>query len=348
MFIQWYRWGRVTHICVGKLIIIGSDNGLSPDRRQAIIWTNSGLLSNGPLRTYFNENLIKMQQFSSKKMHVKMSSGKWRPFCFGLNVLMEFIDFKYFFSMKIFSGFSVYPNMCMRNGHVTDPYSQNKGKETSKQCKQHSNTSTRFNMFWYVRGLFKKSMWKNMLVKKDFLAWFLVGWGLCYQPVKIQVWNSLLTNMGLTWKFLCKSALYVPLGPNGPECFEMGYFKCASRASILCYLLEKTTTLLISHVFTDACPINWTKTKNMWCYNFLLMAVIGTGRYCRCFIRPFARSSVLRPSVCLAVRLPIDGFHISVWNLVGEIHGTMKRVAIKMPIIGHVFAHFTELWNFLW
>ena len=34
--------GRVTHICVGKLIIIGLDNGLSPDRRQAIIWTNAG------------------------------------------------------------------------------------------------------------------------------------------------------------------------------------------------------------------------------------------------------------------------------------------------------------------
>ena len=31
------HWGRVTHICVGKRIIIGSDNGLSPDRRQAII-----------------------------------------------------------------------------------------------------------------------------------------------------------------------------------------------------------------------------------------------------------------------------------------------------------------------
>ena len=29
--------GRETHICVGKLIIIGSDNGLSPNRRQAII-----------------------------------------------------------------------------------------------------------------------------------------------------------------------------------------------------------------------------------------------------------------------------------------------------------------------
>ena len=35
------RWGRVTHICVGKLIILGSNNGLSPGWRQAIIWTNA-------------------------------------------------------------------------------------------------------------------------------------------------------------------------------------------------------------------------------------------------------------------------------------------------------------------
>ena len=34
----------MTHIFVGKLTIIGSDNGLSPDRRQAIIWTNAGIL----------------------------------------------------------------------------------------------------------------------------------------------------------------------------------------------------------------------------------------------------------------------------------------------------------------
>ena len=80
------HWGRVTHICVGKLIIIGSDNGLSPYRRQAIIWINAGLLPIGPLRTYFSENLIKMQQFSLKKMHVKMSA-KWCLSCLGLNVL---------------------------------------------------------------------------------------------------------------------------------------------------------------------------------------------------------------------------------------------------------------------
>ena len=44
----------MTHWCVGKLIIIGSDNGLSPHRRQAIIWTNAGLLSIGPLWTHEN------------------------------------------------------------------------------------------------------------------------------------------------------------------------------------------------------------------------------------------------------------------------------------------------------
>ena len=52
-----------------------------------LIWTNAGLLSIGPLRTYLSENLIKMQQFSLKKMHLKMSPGKWRPSCLGLNVL---------------------------------------------------------------------------------------------------------------------------------------------------------------------------------------------------------------------------------------------------------------------
>ena len=81
------HWGRVTHICASKLTIIGSDNGLSPDRRQAIIWTNAGILLIGHLGTNFSEILIENHAFSLKKMHLKMSSGKWRPFCLGLNVL---------------------------------------------------------------------------------------------------------------------------------------------------------------------------------------------------------------------------------------------------------------------
>ena len=81
------HWGRVTHICVVKLTIIGSDNGLSPGRRQAIIWTNAGILLIGPLGTKFIEILIGIQKFSFKKMHLKVSSAKWRRFCLGLNVL---------------------------------------------------------------------------------------------------------------------------------------------------------------------------------------------------------------------------------------------------------------------
>ena len=49
------HWGRVTHICVSKITIIGSDNGLSPRRRQAIIRTNAGILLIGPLGTNFSE-----------------------------------------------------------------------------------------------------------------------------------------------------------------------------------------------------------------------------------------------------------------------------------------------------
>ena len=70
------HWGRVTHICVSKLTIIGSDNGLSPERRQAIIWTNAGILLIGPLGTNFSEIWIDIQTFSLKKIRLKMSSAK--------------------------------------------------------------------------------------------------------------------------------------------------------------------------------------------------------------------------------------------------------------------------------
>ena len=63
------HWGRVTHICVSKLAIIGSDNGLSPGGRQATIWTNARILLIGPLGTNFDEILIGIQTFLLKKMH---------------------------------------------------------------------------------------------------------------------------------------------------------------------------------------------------------------------------------------------------------------------------------------
>ena len=68
----------MTHICVDKLTTIVSDNDLSPGRRQAIIWNNSGILLIGHLWTNFSEILIEIHTFSLKKMRFKMSSAKWR------------------------------------------------------------------------------------------------------------------------------------------------------------------------------------------------------------------------------------------------------------------------------
>ena len=84
------------HICVSKLIIIGSDNGLLPGRRQAIIWTNAEILLIGPLGTNFSEILIKILTYSFKKMRFKVVSVKWRPFRLGLNGLNAMVKHNLF------------------------------------------------------------------------------------------------------------------------------------------------------------------------------------------------------------------------------------------------------------
>ena len=58
-------------------------------QRQAIIYTNAGLLSIGRLGTNFSEILIKLQNFSFTKMHLKIPSAKWRPVCPGGDELSE-------------------------------------------------------------------------------------------------------------------------------------------------------------------------------------------------------------------------------------------------------------------
>ena len=101
----------MTHICVRKLTIIGSDNGMSPGRRQAIIWNNTGLLLIEPLGTNFSEISIGIQTFSFNKMHLKVSSAKWRPFCLGLNVLITKAYYNHTYSGNIHA---IYANVwCM-------------------------------------------------------------------------------------------------------------------------------------------------------------------------------------------------------------------------------------------
>ena len=96
--------GRVTHICIGKLTIIGSDNGLSPGLRQAIIRTNAGILLIVPLGTNFSEIVIGIKKISFTEMRLKMSSAK---FCLGLNVLIK-LDCKP--CLALYLGFTIFPS----------------------------------------------------------------------------------------------------------------------------------------------------------------------------------------------------------------------------------------------
>ena len=66
------HWCWVMHICVSKWTIIGSNNGLSPGRRQAIIWTNAGILTIGPL---WKQSSV---QFKSEFEHCRSRKCIWK------------------------------------------------------------------------------------------------------------------------------------------------------------------------------------------------------------------------------------------------------------------------------
>ena len=69
----------MTHICARKLTIIVLDNGLSPGRHQAIIWTNVGILLIGPLATNLNEILMEIYIFLFKKNVVWKMAARHFP-----------------------------------------------------------------------------------------------------------------------------------------------------------------------------------------------------------------------------------------------------------------------------
>ena len=88
--LMWTIWTSLSAVRERPLnLITHSLTHLSPGRRQAITWTNVGILLIEPLGTNFSEISIGIQTFSFKKMHLNMSSAKWRPFFLGLNVVIN-------------------------------------------------------------------------------------------------------------------------------------------------------------------------------------------------------------------------------------------------------------------
>ena len=154
------HWGRVTHICVGKLIIIGSDNDLSSGQRQSIIWTNAGILLIGPLGTNLSEILIGIQVFSFKKMHLKMASVKWRPFCFGLYESRQ----QFMFIMLVTwyeQTFSITWPLVWRNPQVIGSFPSQMANNSAIRC--------------------PLSYWLKKLLNQQLCCqWIEIPWHLCY------------------------------------------------------------------------------------------------------------------------------------------------------------------------
>ena len=80
------HWGRVMHICVRRLTIIGSDKGLLSGWCQAIIRTNAGILLIRPLKNKFQWNLnhnscIFIEENAFENVVWKMAAILSRPQC---------------------------------------------------------------------------------------------------------------------------------------------------------------------------------------------------------------------------------------------------------------------------
>ena len=88
----------MTHICISKLTIIGSYNGLSPGRRQAIIWTNVNQcwnIVNWTLRNKHQWNLnwnsnIFTQENAFKSVVCETASILSQPQCVDLRIVGPF------------------------------------------------------------------------------------------------------------------------------------------------------------------------------------------------------------------------------------------------------------------
>ena len=91
-----FRCSDADHMGSCSWVNIGSGNGLSPVRRQAITWTNTDLLFVGHIGTNISEIWIKKQIFSFNKMHLKTSSIKCPTFCPGpwFNIKMSSYQYR--------------------------------------------------------------------------------------------------------------------------------------------------------------------------------------------------------------------------------------------------------------
>ena len=95
--VMWFcessHWGRVTHLCGSKIIIIGSKTCLSSGRRRAIIWTNAGILLIRSLGIHFSEiqskSIIFIQDNAFENAVCQMAFVYSQPQCVKMEVMYQ-------------------------------------------------------------------------------------------------------------------------------------------------------------------------------------------------------------------------------------------------------------------
>ena len=142
---------------VGKIIIIGLDKGLSPDRRQAMIGTTARLLASGLIYVnIFGDILIKIQQFSLRKVLMKWRLRNGVHFAWP-----QYVKLVIPWMLLIWLWIRLF--MAIMYGSVCVKYSCDIPWHTAKQSKSYtfamagthstSNQSTLFRTFISVWGL---------------------------------------------------------------------------------------------------------------------------------------------------------------------------------------------------
>ena len=165
----------MTHICVSKLTIIGSDNGLSPGRHQAFIWTNAGILL---ILTWGQISVKSCAKFIYiiyvyKKMHLKMSSAKWRQFCLGLNMLTNRVAYFTWWRHQM-ETFSALLAICAGNSRVTGDFPAQRP------------VTRRFDVFFDLRL-------NKRLSKQSWDCWLETPSRLLWRHSNVRSWDGWIT-----------------------------------------------------------------------------------------------------------------------------------------------------------
>ena len=224
------HWGRVTHICISKLTIIASDNGLTPDWHQAIIRTSAGIWLIPTQGTNFNE-VCEIHTFSFKKIHLKMSSAKLRQFCLSLKVLRRGRDGGCISLIHVYEKHMIIDQFHnFQNAPAPYPtmfHSEQKCSHLWNRC---------------ILGFVNEVNWQTTMTKFKFFIYFIPIDPITKCCISIQIYvinfHPFCVVIEYSLVTLLSSCLLTQWGPKQNICYFANIFKCNFLNKKFCILIQ--------------------------------------------------------------------------------------------------------------